>query len=407
MGNGAVRVYCKNSRGDVCSLRILIFSSREICYFSSNFFANQMGEAFEKLGHTVEICELAKEDDLDEKLDRFLEKDYDLILDFNSLLPRMALEDGSLFVDHLNGPFYNWVIDHPLFHHVALKTPMKSSHAIVVDTSQMQYISDYYPEVRDTHFLPLAATESFISVPKENDVTIFFPATYASLENVEHSMETVPEAFRKTMRKLLEMRIADPLLPMEEAYRCILSERGEEKSVVEFRNEMNQMYPVDAYVRNYYRQKVLDALLQSGIPVKVMGEDWNKYKAPPGGRLTIEKAVFFHLSFEKIAREHILLDVSPFFHHGIHDRVFAGMANHAAVLTDENPVKRQFFPGEKECMLYSLKDLKGVAARAEELLTNHSLREEMQEQAYACFGREHTWECRAKEVLSYRRKENE
>ena len=388
-------------------MRILIFSSREICYFSSNFFANQIGEAFERLGHTVEVCELAKEDDLDEKLDRFLEKSYNLILDFNSLLPRMALEDGSLFVDHLDGPFYNWVIDHPLFHHVALEAPMKSSHAIVVDTSQQAYIREYYPEVEASHFLPLAATESFIRVQKEKEVTVFFPATYGSLENVEHGMATVPKVFHPTMQKLLEMRIADPLLPMEEAYRRILKERGEVKSATEFRSEMNQMYPVDAYVRNYYRQKVLDTLLQAGIPVKVMGEDWNKYRAPQGSRLIIEKAVFFNLSFEKIAREHVLLDVAPFFHHGIHDRVFAGMANRAVVLSDENPVKNEYFSGKKECMLYTLKDLKGMASMAEELLTNRSLREEMQEQAYACFCREHTWECRAKEILSYLKKENE
>ena len=170
---------------------------------------------------------------------------------------------------------------------------------------------------------------------------------------------------------------------------------------------MNQMYPVDAYVRNYYRQKVLDTLLQAGIPVRVMGEDWNKYRAPQGGRLIIEKAVFFNLSFEKIAREHVLLDVAPFFHHGIHDRVFAGMANRAVVLSDENPVKNEYFSGKKECMLYTLKDLKGMASMAEELLTNRSLREEMQEQAYACFCRKHTWECRAKEILSYLKKENE
>ena len=30
--------------------KILVFSSREICYMSSSFFAGQIGAAFEKLG---------------------------------------------------------------------------------------------------------------------------------------------------------------------------------------------------------------------------------------------------------------------------------------------------------------------------------------------------------------------
>ena len=35
--------------------KILVFSSREICYLSSNFFANQIGAAFEELGYEVTV----------------------------------------------------------------------------------------------------------------------------------------------------------------------------------------------------------------------------------------------------------------------------------------------------------------------------------------------------------------
>ena len=33
--------------------KIIVFSSREICYQSSSFFANQMADAFEDLGFDV------------------------------------------------------------------------------------------------------------------------------------------------------------------------------------------------------------------------------------------------------------------------------------------------------------------------------------------------------------------
>ena len=36
--------------------KILVFSSREICYLSSNFFANQIGAAFEELGYEVRFA---------------------------------------------------------------------------------------------------------------------------------------------------------------------------------------------------------------------------------------------------------------------------------------------------------------------------------------------------------------
>ncbi len=380
-------------------MRILIFSSREICYFSSNFFAVQMGQAFEELGNEVEVCELAKEDDLDEKLTHYLGRSYDLILDFNSLLPRMALDDGSLFVNHLNGPFYNWILDHPLFHHVALEAQIADSHAIFLDEAQRDYVTDYYPMVKENLFLPLAATESFIPVEKEREAQIFFPATYGRLEDVEVNIKAAPVALMRTMKELIELRISKPNLPMEEGYRRILAEHGREQDAAAFRNEMNAMYPVDAYVRNYCRKWALDALLSAGIPVKVMGHNWERYPVPSGGKLTIEKPVFFELTFEKLAREHVMLDVAPIFAHGVHDRVFAGMANHTAVLTEENPYKREHFSEGEELLTYSLSDPKELVAKAEELLTNRTLREEMQERAYKCYRREHTWRNRAEQLM--------
>ena len=90
---------------------------QEICYLSSNFFANQIGAAFEELGYEVTVCELSKEDDLDAKLARYIGQPYRLILDFNSLLPRMVLDDGTPYVDRLAGPFFDYILDHPLFHY--------------------------------------------------------------------------------------------------------------------------------------------------------------------------------------------------------------------------------------------------------------------------------------------------
>ena len=59
--------------------RVLIFSSREICYLSANFFANQLGAAFEELGYEADICEFTAEDDLDEKLKPYLGQRYEVI----------------------------------------------------------------------------------------------------------------------------------------------------------------------------------------------------------------------------------------------------------------------------------------------------------------------------------------
>lgn len=109
----------------------------------------------------------------------------------------------------------------------------------------------------------------------------------------------------------------------------------------------------------------------------------------------------FALSFERIAKAHVLLNVSPIFNRGMHDRVPAGMANHAVVLTDENPYLRRTFTGGKELLFYSLEKPDTLCEQAERALTDVRLREKIAASAYETFEREYTWKRRAEQILAF------
>ena len=365
--------------------KILVFSSREICYLSSNFFANQIGAAFEELGYEVTVCELSKEDDLDAKLERYIGQPYRLILDFNSLLPRMVLDDGTPYVDRLAGPFFDYILDHPLFHYQGLSSGVKNLHAIVLDEAQQKYVEKYYEKVASVHMLPLGATRAVYEGTKEPECRILFPGTYDRPDKIYEMVDLSPEPLRSYMKELIEMRIEDPILPMEEGFGQLLKTHGEDLPDDKFSLFMNAMYSVDAYIRDYFRKAAVDELVRAKIPVRLVGEGWEKYESCNETYVTREKAVVFGLSFEKIAHADVLLNVSPFFNHGAHDRIFAGMANHCTVLTDQNPyLKRILKDGEQVCM-YSLKDIRTLSDYAAELLTNHALCRDIQNNAYVEF----------------------
>ena len=196
------------------------------------------------------------------------------------------------------------------------------------------------------------------------------------------------------------MRIEDPILPMEAGFGQLLKAHGEELPDDKFALFMNAMYSVDAYIRDYFRKAAVDELVRAKIPVRLVGEGWEKYESCNEAYVTREKAVVFGLSFEKIAHADVLLNVSPFFNHGAHDRIFAGMANHCTVLTDQNPyLKRILKDGEQVCM-YSLKDIRTLSDYAAELLTNHALCRDIQNNAYVEFKQKYTWEEKAKQLLA-------
>lgn len=379
--------------------KILVFASREICYMSSNFFAHQIGAAFEELGFAAEICELSKGDDLDEKLEPYIGGKYRLILDFNSMLPRMETEDGVPYLDKLDGPFFDYILDHPLFHYNGLTSAAKNLHAIVLDAAQEQYVKQYYPGVASVHMLPLGATKALYDGEKEPECRILFPGTYDSPDSVYELVKASPEPLAGVMKALIERRLGEPLLPMEEAFRQYLTEKGTELSTEQFALFMNSMYPVDAYVRDYFRKAALDELLTEKLPVTVIGEGWEKYKGADEGSLRRERAVPFALSFERIAKAHILLNVSPIFNRGMHDRIPAGMANHTVVLTDENPWLAKRFSDGEEIAFYSLENLSTLGERAGRLLGDRAMRERIAERAYRTYETEHTWKCRAEAIL--------
>lgn len=383
--------------------KILIFTSREICYNSHYFFAHQMGAAFEALGYEVEYCEFTKEDDFDVVLQPHLGKTYQLMLDFNSLMPQLVEEDGTPILNMINGPFYDYILDHPLFHYNCLSVRANDFHAILLDEAQERYVKQYYLGVKSTLMMPLGATEAFTKekATKRSECVLFM-GSYDSEEKLYRMIEERDEPERTFMKQVLERRLEEPLLPMEKAFEEVLKDAGIELDAPQFALLMNRMYPVDAYVRNHFRKKSIDVLVKYKIPVKLVGEGWEKYQSFNEAFITREKGVEFGLSFEKIAKEYILLNSSPIFNHGAHDRIFAGMANHCVVLTDENPYLKRILKEDETVTFYSLKDEKSVKDKAEELLTNFQFCKEIQENAYREFLNHHTWEHRVKQLLQSR-----
>lgn len=379
--------------------RVLVFSSREICYYSGNFFANQLASAFEEIGYWAELCELSKGEDFDQKLAPYMEKEYEVIVDFNSLLPRLVLDDGSYYLDHLNGPFFDYILDHPLFHYAGLTSDASNLHVLVLDESHQTYAQKYYPKLSGVHMLPLGATQAVYQEKKLHADRILFLGTYDTTDHIKALIEQAPAQRQAVMRHLIERRIAQPLLPMEEAFLDYLREREIELDAEAFALAMNEMYPVDAYVRDYFREKAVETLLAGHIPVVAVGEGWEKFKTPHHRFLTTEKAVTFSLSFEKIARESALLNAFPVFHHGMHDRIAAGMANRTVVLTDRNPYLEKHFTDEKQLCFYDLNRPESLLEKADRLLSDAPLRERIGCEAYENFSENHTWKKRAQQIL--------
>ena len=80
----------------------------------------------------------------------FTGQKYRLLLDFNSTITRMVEEDGTPVLDKLDGPFFDYILDHPLFHYNCLNADLKNLNGIFLDEAQEAYVKRYYPRVKKT-----------------------------------------------------------------------------------------------------------------------------------------------------------------------------------------------------------------------------------------------------------------
>lgn len=379
---------------------ILLFTSREICYYSADFFIYQMEGEFEKQGYPVEVCFVDSEKDLDAQLNPHIGKRYRAIIDINSLLPRMVLDNGEYYLDQLEGPFYNYLVDHPFYHHPGLSIPLKNYHAICIDEYHTAYAKKYYPHLKDVIFLPLGATKALLPVPFEKKKeSVLFLGTYNCSDCVYEEMKQLPKDLYLENKQILEMMQADTSLPQEAAYRRLLEERGEEISDEEFAKRMNRLYYADRYLRNYYREEAVKSLVKHKIPVTVMGNNWEQLKTKESPYFEIKPPVDFSMTFQMMAEYAVTLNVSPLFKAGAHDRIFSAMANETACLTDRNIYTDKNFENGKHMMLFSLDRMDELPDMAAELLTNREKRAFITENARMEFEQKHSWEKRTAQFI--------
>lgn len=385
--------------------RVLVVCSRQICYFSGNFFAAQMADAFERLGCEVTRLEFTLDDDLDRILVPFHYSNFDLIIDVNTQMCHLEDDDGMV-LDLIGGPFYDYIVDHPLFHYNSLNSPIKDLHAITLDRGQKEYIDRYYKNVKSSLFMPLSGNEAVEQTKlTAKPERILLMSTYVPPQKSYEVVESSPELLMKLQKGIIDIRTQDPYVTNEAALETVLKDIGfgvqswEEIDDQQFALLLNACYPADVYIRNYFRDKTTRALLSAGIPIVVVGEGWYEFKHAKEYLLQIQKPCDFSLSYERIAKEHIILNNAPMFPDGMHDRVIGGMANHCAVLTERTDYLEETFEEGKNIAFYDAKKLSTLGDVATDLLTRPSAVMDLQEEGYIAYKKHHTWDHRALQLL--------
>lgn len=348
-------------------MRGLIFSTRSLCYYSAAFFADRIADSLEENGGKIVRADIPEDTSgggIEEALSLLSKERFDFVLDFNSKLPRMLNDEGVPYPDTIMSaeepdtpaPFYNYILDHPLYHHPGLSRNLENYHAIVIDRSHGRYIEKYYPNVKEAIYRPLPGSPALTQLPfEERSERLFFPGTYIARTVIEHEIERLNSKRKERLIKELFYEWDPEEKPIEEAVLERLTEEDRER--VSFPVLMNSLYPLDRLMRFERRRRIIVFLAQNGVEIDIQGEGWEDTGifSFPNVRRIAPSAIAS--SIEIMAGYKKVLDVNPCFFEGLHDRVSSALLNGCIVYSD---MSEKTAPDDKNLRPYSFHDLEAL-----------------------------------------------
>lgn len=375
--------------------KFLILESNNICYESYIYFAERVAAELNNLGYDTEIFHGTKETVND--LEKYFGKPFTACLEFNSYLPKAILEDNTYLLDHIPAPFYDIILDHPLYHHDILKQKLKNFHVICLDENHKKYIEKYYPHIQSVQVLPMTG-DTYVRSTALKTIDLLFTGTYTPPKDIQDIIDMEPSILKKDITHLIEHMLSYTEMTQEEALQLVMKDSG----IItpdNFPVFMQHYFLASTYVCAFIREKVINILLDANIPITICGNGWNKFKHKKSDLLTLKPSVPYQDTFALMSQAKIALNIMPWFKAGAHDRIFSAMLNKCVSLTDSSTYLKRIFTSGENIIFYDLKHLDELPQQVTELLHNSDQMNFISENGYTEAKLHHTWKNRVEQML--------
>lgn len=362
--------------------RIHIFKNSYTQYDVLHHFRASLGAALERKGIEITLIE--------NSLPHFYKNPPDYTLAFNGLLPSSK---GEFLSDELQIPHVAWMVDSA--HFFKPMTKSKFNVLITPDLTSSDLMTMWGAE--HSFFLPHAFEKSLLTPPdQERKIPIAFTGSLIDPKEIEENWScTLPKALVSELLQKAHEVLHSKDLTYQKAFQDI-----EEKIDPENRDSL--ILSFERLIRGQDRIELLKAL--KGLPVHIYGSllskrSWGDFLDIKGGNYTIHPPISFQETINVIKNTKILLNSSPMFKTGAHERIFYGLGLGAAVLTTDTSWIQSHFDVPKELLVYKLGQENPKEA-IKHLLENPTELIEMVLLGQNKVMHEHTWDNRATSLVT-------
>lgn len=377
-------------------MKIAFFKNQTTQYDVLHHFRISLTQALEKLGVSTALIDL-------ENMDRaaFFRAIYssppDYTFAFNGL---QAISDGQFLCDELEIPHIAWIVDSA--HYVLDFARSPFNLMIAPDQTSADILKN--AGAAGSYFLPHAFEASLATSPDtERTIPLVFCGSLMDPIELEALWKQhLPPNIAKGMQEAAEKTLADPNLTYQEAFEELLLRHPDFFSTLPQEKIIQLVMSLDGYIRAKDRINLLKAL--KGLPVHIYGNclswrTWGDFLDLQKGDYKIKPAVNFEEAIGIMKTAEIVLNSSPMFKTGAHERIFYGLGLGAAVLTNQTPWNQAHF-SEDELLVYPSGNPEAIYDQVEDLLKHPDKLKEMAKKGQKKVLQEHTWDVRAKQLVN-------
>lgn len=317
----------------------------------------------------------------------------DFTFAFNGLPP---MSNGKFLCDELEIPHIGWLVDSAYYFYSFSKTPL--NFLVAPDARSAEILTNW--GAKNVWFLPHAFNKKYTKPP---DLLKQYPLVFlGSLIDPDETEELwkshLPPKIRSEMVDAGYLALESELT-YQSAYEKVIGNNLDFFAPLSVQQMADIGTTLDCYIRAKDRINLLRSV--KDLPLHIFGNCLSKrtWQDVLGeGNYKVYPSVNFPEAIEVMQQSQIILNSSPMFKTGAHERIFYGFGCGSFVFTNDTPWLRSNFTDE-ELGVYSSKNPLEAKGKLEALFANRENLLELTLKGQQKVLKDHTWDNRAADLL--------
>lgn len=373
--------------------KIYLFMPPSSQYGVLHHFTKKLCEALTRLGINCKLLQ-AEYDNPKPFLTEIFQDPPDCTLSFNGLLPDA---EGRFFCDMIQIPHVACLVDSPNHFFPLIKSP----YSII--TCVDRFSCDFFKGMNFNNVLFMPhGVEKHLTAPNTDEqrpYDVVFLGSCIDYEAIrERWKDSYPDVICEVLEEAAELSLSDQTTSYVQAFVSALDRKisgsGLDPQKIEFISILDDL---EQYIRGLDRIELLKSIKDAKVQIFGSG-NWKKYLGDRKN-FVIHDSLPYERALEIMKHTKILLNSCPWIKNGTHERILAGLACGALVITNENIFMREHFKDGESIVFYRFTERNKVNDMINLYLKDETLRENIVRRGRDIVMREHTWDQRAATLL--------